>query len=89
MMVNVKELLGENFGIEDAIFLRETIKSSGEQVVLDFEGFDRVPSTFLTSLFNDLINEQGRDVVYNNITVKNLTNTNDYSRVVMGTTFLN
>ncbi|MGL5648865.1 MAG: STAS-like domain-containing protein [Clostridium sp.] len=89
MMVNVRELLGEKIGIEDAIFLRETIKSSDEQVVLDFEGFDRIPSTFLTSLFNDLINEQGRDAVYNNITVKNLTNNNDYSRVVMGTTFLN
>ncbi|MGL5414572.1 MAG: STAS-like domain-containing protein [Clostridium sp.] len=89
MMVNVRELLGEKIGIEDAIFLRETIKSSDEQVVLDFEGFGRIPSTFLTSLFNDLINEQGRDAVYNNITVKNLTNNNDYSRVVMGTTFLN
>ena len=89
MMINVREFLGENFGIEDAIFLRESIKDSEEAVVLDFEGLDRVPSTFFISLFQDLINERGREAIFNNVSVKNLTNSRDFSRVVMGTTFLN
>lgn len=89
MMINVREFLGENFGIEDAIFLREAIKDSKEAVVLDFEGLKRVPSTFFISLFQDLINQQGREAIFNNVSVKNLTNANDFSRVVMGTTFLN
>lgn len=89
MMINVREFLGENFGIEDAIFLREAIKDSKEAVVLDFEGLDRVPSTFFISLFQDLINERGREAIFNNVSVKNLTNSRDFSRVVMGTTFLN
>lgn len=89
MMINVREFLGENFGIEDAIFLREAIKDSEESVVLDFEGLDRVPSTFFISLFQDLINERGREAIFNNVSVKNLTNSRDFSRVVMGTTFLN
>ncbi|WP_297631631.1 DUF4325 domain-containing protein [uncultured Clostridium sp.] len=89
MMINVREFLGENFGIEDAIFLREVIKDSNDVVTLDFEGFDRVPSTFFISLFQDLINEQGREAIFNSVSVKNLTNTSDFSRVVMGTTFLN
>ncbi|MGV3025284.1 STAS-like domain-containing protein [Clostridium thermobutyricum] len=89
MMINVREFLGENFGIEDAIFLREAIKDSEEAVILDFEGLDRVPSTFFISLFQDLINERGREAIFNNVSVKNLTNSRDFSRVVMGTTFLN
>lgn len=88
MMINVREFLGESLGMEDAILLRETIRNSNDIVTLDFEGFDRVPSTFFISLFQDLINEQGRDAIFNSISVKNLTNKNDFSRVVMGTTFL-
>lgn len=88
MMINVREFLGENFGIEDAIFLREEIRNSNGIVTLDFEGLDRVPSTFFISLFQDLINEQGRDAIFNQVSVKNLTNQRDFSRVVMGTTFL-
>ena len=90
MIINVREFLGENFAVEDAIVLREQIKNNlNEEVVLDFEGLDRVPSTFLTCLFNELINQNGRDRIFNAINVKNLTNYNDFSRVVMGTTFLN
>ncbi|MEG1003952.1 MAG: STAS-like domain-containing protein [Clostridium sp.] len=90
MMINVREFLGENFAVEDAIILREQIrKNLGEEVTLDFEGLDRVSSTFLTCLFNQLINEKGRDEIFNTVNVKNLTNYNDFARVVMGTTFLN
>ncbi|MEG2739797.1 STAS-like domain-containing protein [Clostridium sp.] len=90
MMINVREFLGENFAVEDAIILREQIrKNFGEEVTLDFEGLDRVSSTFLTCLFNQLINEKGRDEIFNTVNVKNLTNYNDFARVVMGTTFLN
>ena len=90
MKVNVKEFLGENFAIEDAIILREHIKNNlNDEVTLDFEGLDRVPSTFLTCLFNELINENGREAIFNAVNVKNLTNYNDFAGVVMGTTFLN
>ena len=90
MMINVKEFLGENFAVEDAILLRDQIKNNlGKEVNLDFEGLNRVPSTFLTCLFNQLINEKGRDEIFNAVNVKNLTNYNDFARVVMGTTFLN
>ncbi|GAA0071283.1 STAS-like domain-containing protein [Clostridium sardiniense] len=90
MMINVREFLGENFAVEDAIVLREQIKQNlNDEVVLDFEGLDRIPSTFLTCLFSELINQNGREAIFNAINVKNLTNYNDFSRVVMGTTFLN
>ncbi|MDY6011632.1 STAS-like domain-containing protein [Clostridium sp.] len=90
MMINVKEFLGENFAIEDAIILREHIKNNlNNEITLDFEGLDRVPSTFFICLFNELINQNGREAIFNAINVKNLTNYNDFSRVVMGTTFLN
>ncbi len=90
MIINVREFLGENFAVEDAIVLREQIKNNlNEEVVLDFEGLDRVPSTFLNCLFSELINRNGRETIFNAINVKNLTNYNDFSRVVMGTTFLN
>lgn len=90
MMINVREFLGENFAVEDAIVLREQIKKNlNNEVVLDFEGLDRIPSTFLTCLFSELINQNGREAIFNAVNVKNLTNYNDFSRVVMGTTFLN
>lgn len=90
MMINVREFLGENFAVEDAIVLREQIKENlNDEVILDFEGLDRIPSTFLTCLFSELINQNGREAIFNAINVKNLTNYNDFSRVVMGTTFLN
>ncbi|MCR6514949.1 MAG: STAS-like domain-containing protein [Clostridium sp.] len=90
MMINVREFLGNNFGIEDAIVLREEIKKNlNSGVTLDFTGMERVPSTFLTCLFSDLINKNGREAIFNAINVNNLTNYSDFARVVMGTTFLN
>ncbi|MGG7179126.1 STAS-like domain-containing protein [Clostridium paraputrificum] len=88
MNINVKEYLGEQISAEDAIVLRETIKEYvNEGITLDFAGLGNVPSTFLNCLFGELINESGRDTIFNKVGVKNLTNYNDYSRVVLGTAF--
>lgn len=86
--INVKEILGEDYMIEDAILLREIIKNnliSG--VVLDFKGFERIPSTFLNCLFSELLIKLGRDYIFKQVDVKNLSNYSDYSRVVLGTAF--
>ena len=86
--IKVKEFLGDSYGIEDAILLREVVKNNlifG--IILDFEGFDRIPTTFLSCLFGDLIYKLGRDYIFEQIIVKNLSNYCDYSRVVLGTAF--
>lgn len=86
--IKVREFLGDNYSCEDAIVLKESLKNSMEDgVVLDFEGYDRVSSTFLTCLFTDLIEKSGREYISTHIDVKNLSNYSDYSRVVLGTTF--
>ena len=88
MEIKVKDILGEDITVEDAILLREMIRNSlNIGVYLDFEGFKRIPTTFLNMLFNDLINSFGRDFIFKQIDVKNLSNYTDYSRVVLGTTF--
>ena len=58
-----------------------------ENVELDFDGIDRVSTTFLTCLFTNMINKKGRENIISKINVKNLSNYTDYSRVVAGTTF--
>ena len=86
--INVREFLGENHSIEDAIILRDTInKNISNGVVLDFDGLNRVSTAFLTTLFNDLIMRFGREHIFSKINVKNISNYNDYSRVVLGTAF--
>ena len=88
MNIKIKEFLGENYSIEDAILLREIIRNNLDQgVILDFDGYDRVPSTFLINLFSDLIYKFGRDYIFKQVVVKNLSNYRDYSRVVLGTAF--
>lgn len=88
MKLSIREFLGENYSIEDAILVREAIRNNLDKgIELDFKGIDRVPSTFLISVFNDLINKLGREYVFQHVDVKNLSNYNDYSRVVLGTTF--
>lgn len=87
--INVREILGEEYTIEDAILLREIVKANlNSGIVLDFTGFERVPSTFLNCLFSELLNRLGRDYIFRQIDVKNLSNYNDYSRVVLGTAFV-
>lgn len=86
--IKVKEILGKDCNIEDAILLREVIKNNFQHgMILDFSGFARVSTTFLNCLLNDLIIKFGRKSVFQQIDVKNLSNTTDYSRVVLGTAF--
>ncbi|MGL4759992.1 MAG: STAS-like domain-containing protein [Sarcina sp.] len=88
MEIRVKEYLGNTLNNEDAIILRGLINNNlGSEIELDFAGIDRVPTTFLSCLFNDLIYRNGREAVIEQINVKNLSNRSDYSRVVRGTTF--
>ena len=86
--VKVREILGRECNIEDAILLKEIIKNNLEDgIQLDFEGFNRIPTTFLNCLLSDLIEKCGRKYISKQVDVKNLSNTRDFSRVVLGTTF--
>lgn len=88
MEIRIKDVLGEDITIEDAILLREIIRNNiNLGVILDFQGFRRIPTTFLNVLLGDLINKLGREFIFKQIIVKNLSNYKDYSRVVLGTTF--
>lgn len=88
MDIKIKEVFGANITIEDAILLREIIRNNiNLGVSLDFEGFNRIPTTFLNLLLGDLINKFGREFIFKQISVKNLSNNTDYYRVVLGTTF--
>ena len=73
--VKVREILGRECNIEDAILLREIIKNNLEDgIQLDFEGFNRIPTTFLNCLLSDLIEKFGRKYISKQIDVKNLSN---------------
>lgn len=86
--VKVREILGRECNAEDAILLREIIKNNlDDGIQLDFEGFNRIPTTFLNCLLSDLIEQFGRKYISKQVDVKNLSNTRDFSRVVLGTTF--
>ena len=88
MDIKVREILGENICIEDAILLREIIRTNiNVGVTIDFEGFENVSAVFLNKLLSDLIYKFGRDYVFKQVNVKNLSNYNNFSRVVLGTTF--
>ena len=86
--INIKEFIGDKYSVEDAILVREIVENNVYKgIVVDFKGLERVQSTFLTSIFSNLINKLGREYIFKQIYVKNLSNYNDYSRVVLGTTF--
>ena len=86
--IRIKDILGKEYNIEDAILLREIIRNNLIDVIeLDFAGFDRIPTTFLNCLLSDLIVKFDRKYIFQQIGVKNLSNSRDYSRVVLGTTF--
>lgn len=88
MEIKVLDLLGKDYSIEDSILVREIVKNNLDKgIVLDFSGYDRIPSTFLINLFSDLINKFGREYIFKQIYVKNLSNYSDYSRVILGTAF--
>ncbi|MBU5592189.1 STAS-like domain-containing protein [Clostridium sp. MSJ-4] len=88
MNIKVKDIIGTNFENEDAIVLREYIKQHiGAPIMLDFSDIDKVSTSFLCCLFTDLINSEGRDYIAANVDVKNLSNTRDLRRVLLGTAF--
>lgn len=87
--IRVTDIIGTNFELEDAILLRGYVeKDLDEELILDFGGIYRVPTTFLCCLLTDLINKNGRDYVASHIHIKNLKNISDYSRVLLGTAFM-
>lgn len=87
--IRVTDIIGLNMEKEDAILLRSLIESYiGDEVVLDFAGINRVPTTFLCCLLTDLINKNGRNYIASHVHVKNLTNITDYNRVLLGTAFM-
>ncbi|MBU3088884.1 STAS-like domain-containing protein [Clostridium gasigenes] len=88
MDIKVRNILGENISIEDAILLREIVRTNiNTGVTIDFEGFEKISSVFLNCLLSDLINKFGREYIFKQVNVKNLSNYTDFSRVVLGTTF--
>ncbi|MBB6623753.1 STAS-like domain-containing protein [Clostridium gasigenes] len=88
MDIKVRNILGENISIEDAILLREIVRTNiNIGVTIDFEGFEKISSVFLNCLLSDLINKFGREYIFKQVNVKNLSNYTDFSRVVLGTTF--
>lgn len=90
MEIKVKEFLGESFNVEDAILLRQEIKrNKNKDITLNFEGVGNVPATFFNCLFGDVLYGTARKEIFNHINVKNLSNKNDYTRVVLGTAFIN
>ncbi|MHC1685470.1 MAG: DUF4325 domain-containing protein [Clostridiaceae bacterium] len=89
MNIKVKDFIGENLNLENAIVLKDIINASnGEEYILDFQGITRVNTTFFLSLFNDVINEKGRDYVLQNFKIVNLNNEQDFYRVLLGTHFV-
>ncbi|MFD3155507.1 STAS-like domain-containing protein [Haloimpatiens sp. FM7330] len=86
--IKVKDIVGNYCNPEDGIVVRQVIESClDDQIVLDFEDIEKVPTTFLCTLFTNLINKLGREYIFSKINVKNLSNIRNYKRVVLGTTF--
>ncbi|MBC8063076.1 MAG: STAS-like domain-containing protein [Clostridiaceae bacterium] len=84
-ILNVLEIVGEDFTCQDAILLKSSIKSNlNDIVILDFQGIGTVPTTFFYTLLSDAIYDRGREYIYNHLQVKNLSNFNDYKMVVLG-----
>jgi hypothetical protein len=88
-VINVKNVIGENFTCADAILLKSNFKTSGnETIVLDFSGVSDVPTTFFYNLFSDMLYTQNRSKSFENIKVKNLVTIDNYNRVINGTTLV-
>lgn len=84
--VKVKELIGTELRNEDAIILKELISENLQnKIVLDFEDTKTIPGTFFASLLTELISTKTRDYVASNIIVKNLSNEDDFRKVLLGT----
>lgn len=86
-VINVKNVIGENFTCADAVLLKSDFKAADyETIVLDFNGINDVPTTFFYNLFSDILYTQNRDKSFKNIKVKNLAAMDNYNRVINGTT---
>lgn len=85
--IKVKEIIGLNFKCQDAVILRKYIKDNiNDKTILDFDGIDHdVPTTFFYTLFSELLYEKDRTYLMEHIEVKNLSNYEDYKRVILGT----
>lgn len=85
-VINVKNVIGENFSCADAVLLKGTFKNAtNETIVLDFDGIADVPTTFFYNLFSDMLYTQNRRKSFENIKVKNLVAIDNYNRVINGT----
>jgi hypothetical protein len=88
--VNVKDVIGKDLMIEDAILLKAILKDNlGSTVILDFAGIENVPCTFFSNLLTSLILSEGRDFISSKVIVKNLSKEENYKRVLLGTAFYN
>lgn len=84
--VKIRDLIGSELKNEDAIILKELIAENlQDKIVLDFEDTKTIPGTFFASLLTDLISTKTRDYVASNVVVKNLSNENDFKKVLLGT----
>lgn len=84
-IIIVKDVLGENFGCQDAILLKGIIKDNiDDNLVLDFSGVGNVPTTFFYTLLSDIICQRDRNYIFQHLIVNNLSNYEDYKMVVLG-----
>lgn len=85
--VKVEKIIGSNFKCQDAVLLRKYIKDNlSDTIILDFEGINHdVPTTFFYTLLSELLYEKDRKYLLAHIKVKNLSNPDDYRRVILGT----
>lgn len=88
-VINVKNIIGENFTCCDAVLLKNAFKSAGNNtVIFDFKDIHDVPTTFFYNLFSDVLYNKNRNNSFENIRVRNLSSIENFNRVVKGTTFL-
>lgn len=88
-IINIKSRIGNKFECQDAILLKsELLANLSDNIILDFSGIDYVPTTFFYNLFSELLYINERKDILNHIKVKNLSNVDDYNKVVYGTTSL-
>lgn len=87
--IMVKQITGDNAVATDAIIvkglLKEILTTNDEIIQIDFKGVKGIDSSFMSSIFTDLIWQYGRRNLIDKVKVVNLENYDDYGRVVYGT----
>lgn len=82
----VKEIIGANVNPEDAIILRDILDDHLEScVVMDFKDVRQISGAFFATLLTELICIKGRSYISQRLKVKNLTNSKEFNRVLLGT----